>query len=642
MAGDSESEQAKPPTEVQTNGVDPSNTVSRGLRDFAGRLRMGKGGQKAKRNSTPRGSLNGTRARGNSSSKSTSGSSSRGNSDVGASLESLNARLRKLQEETEQPAIPFRIKFVNNKEEATMADIYPYEEFNDIIQRITAKLRMTRHAEYVLMYKDNDDEEIGVACSDNLREMFAIFEPGSRLQLRIVPFNINNSGALDSIGKIWEYSHTPNVFISDPEDASDSDASNQNVNLSDIKLATPQKKKPEMEQKPAELTPPSPTPPKPVPASTPHMAVEDIAQAGITAAAAAAAAQAATGTGASSTKPEPPTSKQSAPTSSKSSAKSSSVGTPAAKSKDAEELRQAIMLMSTNLTLAIESLGTKLTRNFDKLSEEQAAILESVKKAAERQKLEEEERKEQERVRFELTKPQSAKADVQAATTEHVDVSSSAKSEDVKVEVDTKDEHVTVEVKAKEDAGAAAAAAASEAAQETKPEPAKEDVKVEVKLDEAKVEEVKVEVEEAKPEPPKEEAKAEEVKVEDVKVEAKKEEVKVEAVKVDEPKPAAAPKEESKPVEEVIHVEIIDEPPATKAESKPDTTYQSETFRFHFAAANFAFHHNPYASSFFQRGFAETGMPQHFDRPCLMASPFECNGGCTCRYSNCARCMASI
>ncbi|PIA15552.1 hypothetical protein COEREDRAFT_81886 [Coemansia reversa NRRL 1564] len=597
---------------------------------------MGKGGQKAKRNSTPRGSLNGTVARDKSSSQNTSGSSSRGNSHVGNSLESLNVRLRKLQEETEQPVVPFRIKFVNNKEEATMADIYPYEEFNDIVQRITAKLRMTRHAEYVLMYKDNDDEEIGVACSDNLREMFAIFEPGSRLQLRIVPFNINNSGALDSIGKIWEYSHTPNVFVSEAGDDSDSDVSNQNVNISDIKLETSQKKQ-EMEQKPVELTPPDATPPTPKPASTPHMAVEDIAQAGITAAA-AAAAQAATETGASSTKPEPPTSKQSASTSSKSSPKSSAVGTPG-KSKDAEELRQAIMLMSTNLSLAIESLGTKLTRNFDKLSEEQASILESVKKAAERQKQEEEEN------RIELAKSQSTKADIQTAAAESADESPPAKSEDIKVEIDTKDEHLTVEIKSKDDAGVEDAPP-----KDDKPEPVKEDDKVE--MEEVKTEPVKeeVKVEEAKPEPVKEEPEPEPVKEEpepepakeEPKPEPVKEEVKVEEVKVqvEDPKPAA---EETKPVEEVIHVEIIDEPSVSKVETKPatDNSYQSETFRFHFAAANFAFHNNPYASSFFQHGFAETGMPHHFEKPCLMSSPFKCNG-CSCRYSNCAHCMSSI
>ncbi|KAJ2614826.1 hypothetical protein H4S08_001528 [Coemansia sp. RSA 1365] len=622
MAGDSEVEQPKPQTnEVQTNGISFHNTVSRGLRDLTGRLRMGKGGQKAKRNSTPRGSLNGTGARDNISSQNTSGSSSRGNSDVGNSLESLNVRLRKLQEETEQPVVPFRIKFVNNKEEATMADIYPYEEFNDIVQRITAKLRMTRHAEYVLMYKDNDDEEIGVACSDNLREMFAIFEPGSRLQLRIVPFNINNSGALDSIGKIWDYSHTPNVFVSEAGDDSDSDDSNQNVNLSDIKLETSQKKQ-EMEQKPAELTPPDATPPTPNPTSTSHMAVEDIAQAGITAAAAAAAAQAATETGASSTKPEPPTSKQSAPTSSKSSPKSSAVGTPG-KSKDAEELRQAIMLMSTNLSLAIESLGTKLTRNFDKLSEEQASILESVKKAAERQKQEEEEK------RIELAKTQPTKADVQTDTAETADDSSPAKSEDIKVEIDTKDEHVTVEIKSKDDA-----AVEDAPPKEDKAEPAKEDVKVE--MEEVKAEPAKEEVkaEEPKPEPVKEEP---EPAKEKPKPEPVKEEVKVQ---VEEPKPA---EEETKPVEEVIHVEIIDEPSVSKVETKAaaDNSYQSETFRFHFAAANFAFHNNPYASSFFQHGFAETGMPHHFEKPCLMSSPFKCNG-CSCRYSNCAQCMASI
>ncbi|KAJ2137351.1 hypothetical protein IW136_003540, partial [Coemansia sp. RSA 678] len=294
MVAESGSEKAKPPTDAMTNGTEAAhNTLTRGLRDMAGRLRLGKGGNKAKRGSTPRNSITGDPMR---SSRSSSSVSSRSVSDAGTSLANLSDRLRRLQEDGQERAIPFRVKFVNTKGEATMADVYPHEEYNDVIQRITAKLRMTRHADYVLLYKDTDDEEIGVACSDNLREMFAIFEPGSRLQLRIVPFKINNSGALDSIAKIWEYGHTPNVFVS--EEVSETES--EDIQLSDIKLAS---ERPEMAERPK--------------LGSQHMAVEDIADTAVAAAAATALAAAAaqtvtTDNGPSSTKPEPATSKTSA------------------------------------------------------------------------------------------------------------------------------------------------------------------------------------------------------------------------------------------------------------------------------------------------------------------------------------------
>ncbi|KAJ2236239.1 hypothetical protein GGH97_005585, partial [Coemansia sp. RSA 475] len=402
------------------------------------------------------------------SSRSSSSVSSRSVSDAGTSLANLSDRLRRLQEDGQERAIPFRVKFVNTKGEATMADVYPHEEYNDVIQRITAKLRMTRHADYVLLYKDTDDEEIGVACSDNLREMFAIFEPGSRLQLRIVPFKINNSGALDSIAKIWEYGHTPNVFVSEEV----SEAESEDIQLSDIKLAS---ERPEMAERPK--------------LGSQHMAVEDIADTAVAAAAATALAAAAaqtvtTDNGPSSTKPEPATSKTSAASSKHTSAaasKHSSVapskhtsvaaskntsvaaskhtsvaasnkatvpGTPAAsKTKDAEELRMAIMLMSTNLTLAIDSLGTKLTRNFDKLSDEQAKILESLKKAAEHEKVIKEEIviiKEKEEVKDE---PHSTTTTTTTTTTK-----TEAKDEKVEVDVEVeKDEKIEVDVEVNKD-----------------------------------------------------------------------------------------------------------------------------------------------------------------------------------------------
>ncbi|KAJ2489441.1 hypothetical protein GGI11_009266, partial [Coemansia sp. RSA 2049] len=57
-------------------------------------------------------------------------------------------------------------------------------------------------------------------------------------------------------------------------------------------------------------------------------------------------------------------------------------------------------------------------------------------------------------------------------------------------------------------------------------------------------------------------------------------------------------------------------------------------FAYHLSAANFAFHSNPYSSSFFKHGFAEADMPSHFSHPCMMASPFECVSSCSCTHGN--------
>ncbi|KAJ2814895.1 hypothetical protein FBU31_007124, partial [Coemansia sp. 'formosensis'] len=354
-----------------TDGSGPSK--SQGLRDaISSKLRLGKGGNKARRGSTPRTSAIAEATHlAQAHSISTSSHASHG-----GSLESLSVRLRNLKEAgelAEQP--PFRIKFVNQKNEATMADVYPTEEFKDIIRKIVEKLRMPHHSNYVLMYTDTDEEEIGVACTDNLREMFSIFEPGSKLQLRIVHFTINNSGALDSIPSIWDNGHTPNVFLHDDgasESSHGSESSGDSVNLGHLKQASAAATAVvEMEEKP------KPSPPAAT-GSHAHLAVEDVAEAAVAAAAASAAAAALAdavgtkpekGNSNASNKAEPPTPVSPA----------SPVVSPKVDVKPPEdELRTAIAMMSNNLTLAIESLGTKLATNFDRLSNEQAKIIDSL------------------------------------------------------------------------------------------------------------------------------------------------------------------------------------------------------------------------------------------------------------------------
>ncbi|KAJ1812260.1 hypothetical protein LPJ56_005562, partial [Coemansia sp. RSA 2599] len=443
--------------EVASNA---GTTASRAMRDeLTSKLRLGKGGQKSRRGSTPRTSLlteanlakfNKMNSPSAASSSSSSGSGKKqamtGDAKTdAATLESLNERLRRLKEDGKLTQ-PFRVKFVNNKGEATMADVYPTEEYNDVIQKITAKLRMSRHSDYVLMYKDTDDEEIGVACTDNLREMFQLFEPGSRLQLKIVPFNIINSGALDSIAKIWDYSHTPNIFLEDDVESTGA-VSIVDVDLAEVKLSTVASKQ-EMEEKPKKE----------------HSKVEDIAETAVAAAAAASAA-AATAAAAShaataaaeeataaaktettenrpsSTKPEPPTSPPGSPApsvTSSSSSSSSSSGKKVESKKSAEELRQAIMMMSTNLTLAIESLGTKLTQNFDKLSNEQAKIIDTLEHTTKQESKEEVtvETHTGDGIKIETTKTSTTVTDVAGKDEE--------KAEAVKVE-DKKEETVKVE-----------------------------------------------------------------------------------------------------------------------------------------------------------------------------------------------------
>ncbi|KAJ1726511.1 hypothetical protein LPJ61_005135, partial [Coemansia biformis] len=230
-ASGSGSERLPPPPSMAR-----SVSTSHGQRDEHNKLRVGRhGGSKSLRHSTPRSSAVGSR---------------RGSIPSMSDLEDKLARLK--EEAKPDPVQPFRIKFVNHQDEAIMADIYPHEEFEDVIQRVTAKLHMPRKATYVLIYKDTDDEEIGVGCTDNMCEMFAIFEPGSRLQLRIVPFNIINDGALRSIAHIWDYGSTPNVFLSDADDddgSSDGEASIANIDLQDMVSEAAKDKKQEMVQR---------------------------------------------------------------------------------------------------------------------------------------------------------------------------------------------------------------------------------------------------------------------------------------------------------------------------------------------------------------------------------------------------------
>ncbi|KAJ2400935.1 hypothetical protein GGI10_006140, partial [Coemansia sp. RSA 2530] len=62
---------------------------------------------------------------------------------------------------------------------------------------------------------------------------------------------------------------------------------------------------------------------------------------------------------------------------------------------------------------------------------------------------------------------------------------------------------------------------------------------------------------------------------------------------------------------------------------------RADIFKEHLHNANaFAFHTNPYASSFFQHGFSEVGMPSYIRHPCMLQTPFDehacdCSGGCS-------------
>ncbi|KAJ2796389.1 hypothetical protein H4R21_004736, partial [Coemansia helicoidea] len=188
-----------------------SSHDGRSQRDENNRLRVGKrGGSKSLRHSTPR----------------TSAVSSRRSS--GPDMAVQRERLARLEKEAEskpaseaaaktEPALKYRVKFVNHLGEATLCDISQEDTFAEIVPSIAEKLRMPPKASYLLIYKDTDDEEIGVGCTGNLQEMLALFEPGSRIQLRIVPYHIINHSALDTISSLWGYSSTPNIFMSEPE-----------------------------------------------------------------------------------------------------------------------------------------------------------------------------------------------------------------------------------------------------------------------------------------------------------------------------------------------------------------------------------------------------------------------------------------
>ncbi|KAJ2696231.1 hypothetical protein H4218_004740 [Coemansia sp. IMI 209128] len=589
-----------------TDGAEPK---SQGFRDaITSKLRLGKGGHKAKRGSTPRTSaIEAMHLASNPASS---------HGSHGGSLESLSLRLRKLREAgdlAEQP--PFRIKFVNHKNEATMADIYPTEEYKDIIRKVVEKLRMPHIPNYVLMYTDTDAEEIGVACTDNLREMFSIFEPGSKLQLKIVQQTINNSGALDSIPSIWDNGHTPNVFLHD--DASSSHSSESSVSSVDLgKLQAAAAAAVEMEEKP-----------KPS-----HVAVEDVAEAAVAAAAASAAAAAladAVGTKAekqensnASNKAEPPT-----PVSPASPVVSPKADKPEEKP---DELRTAIAMMSNNLTLAIESLGTKLATNFDRLSNEQAKIIDSLAhaKTTVSTKVESKDSEEKVETKTETTDAGVAAAAVAAAAAvvakaAESDSDSDSDSDDEKKKVEVKTE-VKVEAKAEEKVETKAeekVETKTETKTEVKVEETKTEEKVEIKVEEK----VETKTDECATETRVEETKTTEIKVEDVVPEKKKEEP---------PAPACDA--------ETITVEVI-EPPAPAPtpihvhlkKDECEEQRRADIFKEHLHNANaFAFHTNPYASSFFQHGFSEVGMPSYIRHPCMLQTPFDehacdCSGGCS-------------
>ncbi|KAJ1893079.1 hypothetical protein LPJ66_005967, partial [Kickxella alabastrina] len=376
----------------------PSNDAagtpkSRGLREgIATKLRLGKGGQKARRGSTPRTSQmtesnlakftqisSNTGSSTSSAIAAASAAAAAANTEDARSmtgnikkdaaiLENLNERLQRITE----GVAPFRVKFENNKGEATMSDVYPEEEFNEVLQKVTAKLRMSRHSDYIIMYKDTDDEDIAVACTDHLREMFGLFEPGCRLQLKIVPFNINNSGALDSIAKIWEYGLTPNVFVDEVE----SDDSSDEVDLTHIKLATDGHQKEEKKAESAAETAVATAAAALAEAKAvaEKAAADAAAAAGVAAAAELKASEAATAASAAVAKAEAEAKARkeaeeaaNQPSSTKAEPPSPASPSSNTEKKDGDELRQAILMMSSNLSLAIESLGTRLTHNFDKL-----------------------------------------------------------------------------------------------------------------------------------------------------------------------------------------------------------------------------------------------------------------------------------
>ncbi|KAJ2045470.1 hypothetical protein H4S04_005626 [Coemansia sp. S16] len=592
-----------------TDGTGPSK--SQGLRNaISNKLRLGKGGNKSRRGSSTRTSA---------IVEATHMASGSSHGSHGGSLESLSVRLRNLREAgdlAEQP--PFRIKFVNHKNDATMADVYPTEEYKDVIRKIVEKLRMPHQSNYVLMYKDTDDEEIGVACTDNLREMFNIFEPGSKLQLRIVQQTINNSGALDSIPSIWDNGHTPNVFLHDSDSGSEhgSESSGDSVDLGKLKLASAAATAAvEMEEKPKV-------------SSHTHLAVEDVAETAVAAAAAASAAAAAAaladavgtktekqGNSNASNKAEPPT-----PVSPASPQVSPKVDD---KPPPEDELRSAIAMMSNNLTLAIESLGTKLATNFDRLSNEQAKIIDSLAHAKTTVSVES---KVVEKVAETVAAAAAvaAVAAVAAAADDSDSDSDSDSDDEKKTKVDTKTEE-KVEAKVEE----------------------KAEEKVEIKVEEKVETKTETKTDEGVTETTTVETKTTEIKVEDVEAD-KKEEEKEEDKKEEKKEEAAPPAPPAKDTceTETINVEIIDEaPPAPAPTPAPvhvhhktddcEEKRRADIFKEHLHRANaFAFPTNPYASSFFQHGFSEVGMPSYIRHPCMLQTPFDeracsCSGGCS-------------
>ncbi|KAJ1796325.1 hypothetical protein LPJ59_003818 [Coemansia sp. RSA 2399] len=631
-------------------------TLTRTLREgLANSIRLGRGGNKARRGTTPRTSLvaggvasheaSGSRAIGANQANEANGVNGTGSStpsqtstEYSRMRENNAERLEQLRTEALEPVtpeaaqtIPFRVKFVNTSGGAIFDDVYPDTEFEDIVKQVTEKLRMDKRGTYVFMYKDTDDEEIGVACTDNLREMFSLFPPGSRLQLRIAPFDFNNSGALGTIAGIWAYGQTPNIFVSGdgtpenmPSDVSEASTS-EDIDITNIQL--------EMEERPR------PT------------GAEDLA---------AAAAE--------SNQEDIPSVEVEVETSAPGSANGST--------SDADALRQAIGMMGANLALAIDSLGTKLTRNFDQLSSEQIKILDALKAAAECppppspskktmaefDKLFSEQTKILDAIKTaaECPPPPPPPPKVIAVVDEKKDDDDAAsitstttttttttttkeeekKEEDIRITVSeesadgkgkTEDVEITIEKKEEETVNEEIKVETTTTVKEEKKKKAKGDVKFSVNDGgDSDDETIHVEIED-------------EVHSDCGSCNSsgsnKTKQTESVNIKFTNPTPPAAPPSNSHGgttyTEKIkIHVE---EPPRHSSPSSytPEAT---RAFAYHLSAANFAFHSNPYSSSFFKHGFAEADMPSHFSHPCMMASPFGNVCSCT-RGRTCSACV---
>ncbi|KAJ2469787.1 hypothetical protein GGI02_003309 [Coemansia sp. RSA 2322] len=292
--------------------------------------------------------------------------------------------------------------------------------------------------------------------------------------------------------------------------------------------------------------------------------------------------------------------------------------------------------MSNNLALAIESLGTKLTCNFDRLSNEQAKIIDTLAHA----------QTTQQQTKVEV-KTGSASADEKVTVTtttvtkDAEDTGDRDEAVEEKVSVSVAEEKARTESTTKVEEKAEAKTESStkvEEVAETKTETtttttevkSEEKVEVDVVVEEeekpakdADAETIEVEVMDAVCEPVSEPASAHEPVLTPEPIIA--------------PKPAPAPE----PAPAAAAKPAATEKVTITVQKDSDEHRRAETFKAHLRAANFAFHTNPYASSFFQHGFSEVGMPSYIRNPCMMQSPYTGVTECSCALSSCASCLTT-